>query len=59
MTCTRCHSAAEGMDQPEHTRPVYPESGPRLDFEALEYEDDPAIVGGRFFISLGRGSPPR
>jgi hypothetical protein len=59
VSCSRCHSAAEGMDQPEHTQPVYPETAPRLDFEALEYEDDPAVVGGRFFLSLGRGAPPR
>ena len=30
-----------------------------LDFDALEYGDDPALVGGRFFLSLGRGAPPR
>jgi hypothetical protein len=56
--CARCHRGAAGMDRPEHTRKVYPEVEHRLDFEALGYPDDPALVGGRFFVILGRGTPP-
>ncbi|MCP4220991.1 MAG: Ni/Fe-hydrogenase cytochrome b subunit [bacterium] len=59
VTCTRCHKKAEGMTQPSHTRMVYPGTKKRLDFEALGYEDDPAFMGGRFYIGLGRGKPPR
>ena len=44
---------------PEHTRKVYPEVGQRIDFKALGYPDDPAITGGRFFLKLGRGTPPQ
>jgi hypothetical protein len=47
------------MDRPEHTRKVYPSVERRLDFEALGYPDDPALTGGRFFVALGRGLPPR
>lgn len=56
--CVRCHSGAKGMDRPEHTRKVYPEVERRLDFEALGYPGDPAMTGGRFFFTLGRGRPP-
>jgi octaheme c-type cytochrome (tetrathionate reductase family) len=57
--CVRCHRGAAGMDRPERTRQVYPGVQRRLDFEALGYPDDPAMTGGRFFVSLGRGLPPR
>jgi hypothetical protein len=30
-----------------------------MDFKALGYPDDPARVGGRFYVSPGRGTPPR
>ncbi len=59
VNCVRCHRGAQGMDRPEHTRSVYPEVKQRLDFTALGYPDDPAITGGRFFVELGRGLPPR
>ncbi len=59
VDCVRCHSGAEGMDRPEHTRRVYPAAGGRLDFEALGYPGDPALTGGRFCFRLGRGRPPR
>lgn len=59
VNCTRCHKSAEGMDQPSHTRKVYPDVNNRIDFKALGYEDDPAIIGGRFYHRLGRGKPPR
>lgn len=59
ITCKRCHRRAEGMDQPSHTRKVYPETPNRIDFKALGYEDDPAFIGGRFYIQLGRGKPPK
>jgi octaheme c-type cytochrome (tetrathionate reductase family) len=57
IACTRCHAKAAGMDLPEHRRPVYPEIQRRLDFEALGYPGDPALVGGRFYIGVGRGEP--
>jgi hypothetical protein len=59
VTCTRCHKNAEGMDLPEHRRPVYPETKQRLDFKALGYLGDPALVGGRFYVTFGRGTPPK
>jgi len=59
IACTRCHRSAAGMDLPEHRRAVYPEVKGRFDFKALGYSDDPARVGGRLFVSLGRGVPPR
>jgi octaheme c-type cytochrome (tetrathionate reductase family) len=58
ITCSRCHKKAVGMDQPSHTRMVYPEVKNRMDFKALGYEDDPAFIGGRFYLRLGRGKPP-
>ena len=59
IACTRCHRNAAGMDLPEHRRAVYPEVKNRIDFKALGYPDDPAIVGGRFYVSFTRGTPPR
>ncbi len=59
VNCTRCHKKAAGMDLPAHRLPVYPEVRQRLDFKALGYPGDPALVGGRFYITLGRGEPPR
>jgi hypothetical protein len=38
---------------------VYPEVKQRLDFKALGYLGDPAMVGGRFYITFGRGTPPK
>jgi len=59
VTCTRCHKNAQGMDLPEHRLPVYPEVANRLDFKALGYPGDPALLGGRFYITFGRGTPPK
>jgi octaheme c-type cytochrome (tetrathionate reductase family) len=59
ITCTRCHRNAREMNLPEHRRAVYPEVKQRLDFKALGYTDDPALVGGRFYVTLGRGRPPQ
>jgi octaheme c-type cytochrome (tetrathionate reductase family) len=59
ITCTRCHEKAVGMDLPSHTRMVYPGVKGRMDFKALGYEGDPAIIGGRLFKKMGRGNPPR
>jgi octaheme c-type cytochrome (tetrathionate reductase family) len=59
ITCTRCHKNAQGMDLPAHRRAVYPEVKNRIDFRALGYSDDPATVGGRFYVSFSRGTPPR
>jgi hypothetical protein len=58
ITCTRCHQNARGMDLPEHWLAVYPGMKDRIDFKALGYPGDPALVGGRF-ITLGRGSPSK
>jgi octaheme c-type cytochrome (tetrathionate reductase family) len=58
ISCKRCHKKAVGMDQPSHTQMVYPHMKNRFDFKALGYEDDPAFMGGRFYIKLGRGKPP-
>jgi len=59
VTCTRCHKNAKEMDLPAHRRAVYPEATHRLDFKGLGYPDDPALVGGRFYIGIGRGAPPK
>ena len=59
VSCARCHSEAVGMNEPEHTRRVYPDAPDRFDFKALGYEGDPAVTGGRFFMYLRRGLPPR
>jgi hypothetical protein len=59
VACARCHKNAQTMDLPEHRRAVYPETPNRLDFKALGYPGDPALVGGRFYITIGRGAPPK
>jgi octaheme c-type cytochrome (tetrathionate reductase family) len=59
VTCTRCHKNAQGMDLPDHRLSLYPEATHRLDFKALGYPDDPALVGGRLYVTFGRGMPPR
>lgn len=59
VSCTRCHKNAREMDLPRHRLATYPEVKQRLDFKALGYADDPALIGGRFYVSLGRGTPPR
>jgi len=59
VSCVRCHQGAQGMDLPEHRRKIYPEVKQRFDFKALGYPGDPAQVGGRFYLTLGRGRPTR
>ena len=59
VDCRRCHRAMQGLDLHELGRAVYPKVKNRLDFRALGYDDDPARIGGRFFIQLGRGTPPQ
>ncbi len=59
ISCRRCHKDAATMEQPEHTRMVYPQVKNRLDYQALGYKDDPAVIGGRFYIYVGRGRPPQ
>ena len=59
ITCSRCHQNAADMNQPLHTRMVYPDVKNRFDFKALGYADDPALKGGRFYIYLGKGKPPK
>jgi octaheme c-type cytochrome (tetrathionate reductase family) len=57
VTCTRCHKNVKETELPEHRRAIYPEVRNRLDFKTLGYPDDPALVGGRFHIGIGRGTP--
>ena len=59
VTCMRCHKGAQEMALPVHRLAVYPKVKGRLDFKALGYPGDPAQVGGRFYITLGRGAPPK
>ncbi len=59
IACTRCHRNAQGMDLPAHRQAVYPSVKNRIDFKALGYPDDPATVGGRFYVSFSRGTPAR
>jgi len=59
IACGRCHKEAKEIDLPEHRRMIYPEVKNRIDFKELGYQGDPAMVGGRFYISLGRGRPLR
>ncbi len=59
ISCTRCHKSAKLADLPEHRRSVYPEVVGRIDFKALDYPGDPALVGGRFYVTIGRGRPPK
>jgi octaheme c-type cytochrome (tetrathionate reductase family) len=57
--CARCHEGLTGFEPPAHAGALYPDDGPRLDFEELGYPDDPALVGGRFRLSIGPGRPVR
>ncbi|MBP7149815.1 MAG: tetrathionate reductase family octaheme c-type cytochrome, partial [Acidobacteria bacterium] len=57
IACSRCHDKAARMELPAHRLPVYPEVKDRFDFKALGYQGDPALVGGRFYIEIGRGTP--
>jgi octaheme c-type cytochrome (tetrathionate reductase family) len=59
VTCQRCHADAADFDLPAHAQRAYPEVEGRMDFAELGYEGDPARTGGRFYRSLGRGTPPR
>ncbi|MFA5027863.1 MAG: Ni/Fe-hydrogenase cytochrome b subunit [Candidatus Methylomirabilota bacterium] len=57
VACTRCHKTVKETDLPERRRALYPEVQPRLDFKALGYSGDPALIGGRFSVGIGRGMP--
>jgi len=59
VQCRRCHRAARGTTLPDEALARFPEVRHRMDFDALGYEDDPATVGGRFYVTLGRGVPPQ
>jgi len=59
ISCGRCHTEMRGQPLPEHASPLYPDVKERMDFKALGYEDDPALIGGRFYIGPGRGRPQR
>ena len=59
VACVRCHKTAAGMNQPEHARQVYPGVRNRFDFKALGYEGDPAVIGGRFYMYIKSGLPPK
>jgi octaheme c-type cytochrome (tetrathionate reductase family) len=58
VACTRCHPKAVAADVAANLRRRYP-GLVFLDFKALGYPDDPARIGGRFFVTLGRGTPPQ
>ena len=47
VNCLHCHEGAEDLDVEELTRPRYP-GRKFVDFEALNYDGDPAVEGGRF-----------
>ncbi len=49
---------AAGIDLPEHRRKIYPDVKQRLDFKSLGCGRSGG-VGRRFYITLGRGRPPR
>jgi hypothetical protein len=59
VLCARCHEGMRELDPPEHAGALYPEGDHRLDFQALGYSGDPALTGGRFSTSVGRGRPVR
>ena len=59
IACIRCHSNVGGLDQPDHTKRVYPAILHRFDFKALGYEGDPALTGGRFHIDLKNRLSPK
>jgi octaheme c-type cytochrome (tetrathionate reductase family) len=59
VSCSRCHTDPNAASYESAIGPSDPQRAPRLDFEALGYDGDPAIVGGRFRYDLGRGEPGR
>ncbi len=59
VDCTRCHKGASGRALPAQRLATYPGVKDRIDFKALGYDGDPALVGGRFRAALGRGEPTR
>jgi len=51
VTCSRCHGQEPGFDSSTIIEPLYPKSAAKLkrsDFKKMGYEDDPALIGGRF-----------
>ncbi|MGD8394813.1 MAG: Ni/Fe-hydrogenase cytochrome b subunit [Candidatus Eiseniibacteriota bacterium] len=57
VRCDRCHD--DSVVAPGSVGARYPESSPRLDFEALGYEaGDPAMTGGRGARAGRPGRPP-
>lgn len=54
VTCRRCHGQEMGEDLPDHAYRIYPHVQKRMDFEKLGYKDDPALTGGRLYISPQR-----
>ena len=54
VTCRRCHGQEMGDDLPDHAFRIYPHVQKRLDFEKLGYKDDPALAGGRLYITPKR-----
>lgn len=59
VDCQRCHTRTVGIELHALSRKVYPAVQHRMDFKALGYEDDPALIGGRFYILGGTAKPPR
>ncbi len=59
VACRRCHHDPQNLGQPEHVGRTYPDEDRRLDFKKLGYEDDPALIGGRFFSWFDGPAAPR
>jgi octaheme c-type cytochrome (tetrathionate reductase family) len=59
VACGRCHRSLQGADPPAHTGRTYPDEDLRLDFAELGYEDDPALIGGRFSVWPDVPTAPR
>lgn len=59
VSCRRCHKDTGNLDPRSYAKMMYPQVKSRMDFKALGYKDDPALTGGRFYLSIGKGLPPR
>ena len=58
VACGRCHHEPQNLGQPAHAGRIYPDENLRLDFKKLGYEDDPALIGGRFFSRIDGPAAP-
>jgi hypothetical protein len=57
VDCRRCHTGAVDADVSSYTRMIHPGTEGRMNFRALGYRDDPALIGGRFVHRIGQGMP--